>query len=130
MVIITTAPSVIYEVVRTDGEVLYVDSPSQMPEVSDIEEVREPIVEVSLLMPQDYVGPVMTLCNARRGIQKNMTYLGKQVSLVFEIPLAEVVLRSEERRVGKEWRWRRESKGVGGEDMNAEELATPHETQT
>src|SRR5690625_4947339 len=90
--IITTAPSVIYEVVRTDGEVLYVDSPSQMPEVSDIEEVREPIVEVSLLMPQDYVGPVMTLCNARRGIQKNMTYLGKQVSLVFEIPLAEVVL--------------------------------------
>src|SRR5690625_343910 len=92
MDIITTAPSVIYEVVRTDGQVLYVDSPSQMPEVSDIEEVREPIVEVNLLMPQDYVGPVMTLCNARRGIQKNMTYLGKQVSLVFEIPLAEIVL--------------------------------------
>lgn len=92
MDIITTAPSVIYEVLRTDGELLYVDSPSQMPEVSDIEDIREPIVEVSLLMPQDYVGPVMTLCNARRGIQKNMTYLGKQVSLVFEIPLAEIVL--------------------------------------
>jgi len=92
MDIITTAPSVIYEVVKTDGEVLYVDSPAQMPEVSDIEEIREPMVEVSLLMPQDYVGPVMTLCNARRGVQKNMTYLGKQVSLVFEIPLAEIVL--------------------------------------
>src|SRR5690625_2788702 len=92
MVIITTAPSMIYEVVRTDGKVLYVDSPSQMPGVSDNEEVREPNVEVSLLMPQDYVGPVMTLSNARRGIQKKMTYLGKQVSLVFEIPLAEVVL--------------------------------------
>lgn len=92
MDIITTAPSVIYEVLRTDGELLYVDSPALMPEVSDIEEIREPIVEVSLLMPQDYVGPVMTLCNARRGIQKNMTYMGKQVSLVFEIPLAEIVL--------------------------------------
>src|SRR5699024_1564485 len=75
MDIITTAPSVIYEVERRDGEVILVESPSQMPEVSDIEEVREPIVEVNLLMPQDYVGPVMTLCNARRGIQKNMTYL-------------------------------------------------------
>jgi len=92
MDIITTAPSVIYEVICTNNEVLYVDSPAQMPEVSEIEEIREPIVEVSLLMPQDYVGPVMSLCNARRGIQKNMTYLGKQVSLVYEIPLAEIVL--------------------------------------
>ena len=92
MDIITTAPSVIYEVHRNDGEVLMIDSPSRMPDVGQIAEIREPVVEVSLLMPQDYVGPVMTLCNQKRGIQKNMTYLGRQVSLVYEIPLAEIVL--------------------------------------
>ena len=92
MDIITTAPSVIYEVERNDGEVLYIDSPSRMPEVGQIAEIREPIVEVSLLMPQDYVGPVMTLCNQKRGVQLDMTYLGRQVSLVYEIPLAEIVL--------------------------------------
>lgn len=92
MDIITTAPSVVYEVQRNDGEILMIESPSRMPEVGTIAEIREPIVEVSLLMPQDYVGPVMTLCNAKRGVQKNMTYLGRQVSLVYEIPLAEIVL--------------------------------------
>ena len=92
MDIITTAPSVIYEVVRNDGEVLFIDSPARMPEVVEIAEIREPIVEVTLLMPQEYVGPVMTLCNQKRGVQMNMTYLGRQVSLVYEIPLAEIVL--------------------------------------
>src|SRR5699024_3293321 len=90
--IITTAPSVVYEVETNDGQTLDIESPSRMPEVGQIAEIREPIVEVTLLMPQDYVGPVMTLCNARRGVQMNMTYLGRQVSLVYEIPLAEIVL--------------------------------------
>ena len=92
MDIITTAPSVVYEVHRNDGEVLMIDSPSRIPEVGQIAEIREPIVQVTLLMPQDYVGPVMTLCNQKRGAQINMTYLGRQVSLVYEIPLAEIVL--------------------------------------
>lgn len=92
MDIITTAPSVVYEVETNDGQTLDIESPSRMPEVGQIAEIREPIVEVTLLMPQDYVGPVMTLCNARRGVQMNMTYLGRQVSLVYEIPLAEIVL--------------------------------------
>ncbi|HHU95157.1 MAG TPA: elongation factor 4 [Alcaligenaceae bacterium] len=92
MDIITTAPSVVYEVHRNDGEVLMIDSPSRMPDVGQIAEIREPIVQVTLLMPQDYVGPVMTLCNQKRGVQVNMTYLGRQVSLVYEIPLAEIVL--------------------------------------
>src|SRR5690554_709651 len=80
MDIITTAPSVVYEVQRNDGEVLMIDSPSRMPDVGQIAEIREPIVQVTLLMPQDYVGPVMTLCNQKRGVQVNMTYLGRQVS--------------------------------------------------
>ncbi len=92
MDIITTAPSVVYEVERRDGEVLMIESPSRMPEVSHIEDVREPIVVVSLLMPQEYVGPVMTLCTAKRGLQLNMTYHGRQVNLVYEMPLAEIVL--------------------------------------
>lgn len=92
MDIITTAPSVVYEVERNDGEVLMIESPSRMPEVGQIAQIREPMVVVTLLMPQDYVGPVMTLCNAKRGVQMNMTYLGRQVSLVYEIPLAEIVL--------------------------------------
>ena len=92
MDIITTAPSVVYEVLTSDNRTLYVESPSQMPEVAATEEIREPIVRVSMLMPQDYVGPVMSLCNAKRGIQVNMTYHGRQVQLVFEMPLAEIVL--------------------------------------
>ena len=92
MDIITTAPSVIYEVDRSDGEMLLVDSPSRMPPVGEIEEVREPIVTVTLFMPQDYVGAVMTLCVQKRGIQTNMTYHGRQVSLVYDMPLAEIVL--------------------------------------
>lgn len=92
MDIITTAPSVVYEVEQRDGSVITVESPSRMPEVGKIADIREPIVKVTLFMPQDYVGPVMTLCNNKRGSQVNMSYHGRQVHLVYEIPLAEIVL--------------------------------------
>ncbi len=92
MDIITTAPTVVYEVVQRDGTVSMIESPSRMPEVGQIEEIREPIVTVTLFMPQDYVGPVMSLCMAKRGIQLNMTYHGRQVHLTYEMPLAEIVL--------------------------------------
>jgi GTP-binding protein LepA len=92
MDIITTAPSVVYEVEQRDGQVLTIESPSRMPELGKIAEIREPIVKVTLFMPQEYVGPVMTLCNNKRGAQVNMSYHGRQVHLVYEIPLAEIVL--------------------------------------
>ena len=92
MDLITTAPSVVYEVLQRDGSIIKVDSPSKMPEVGKIEEVREPIVTVTLFMPQEYVGPVITLCIAKRGIQMNMSYHGRQVHLTYEMPLAEIVL--------------------------------------
>ncbi|AUT46834.1 translation elongation factor 4 [Achromobacter sp. AONIH1] len=92
MDIITTAPSVVYEVEQRDGSIITVESPSRMPEVGKIADIREPIVKVTLFMPQDYVGPVMTLCNNKRGVQVNMSYHGRQVHLVYEIPLAEIVL--------------------------------------
>ena len=92
--LITTAPSVVYEVVLggTDAEVIRVENPSKMPEVGKIAEIREPIVTVHLYMPQDYVGPVMTLANQKRGVQLNMAYHGRQVHLTYELPLAEIVL--------------------------------------
>ncbi|RZS35589.1 GTP-binding protein LepA [Corticibacter populi] len=90
--LITTAPSVVYEVVKSDGEVTKVENPSKMPEPAKIQEIREPIVTVHLFMPQDYVGPVMTLCNQKRGIQMNMSYHGRQVQLTYELPLGEIVL--------------------------------------
>jgi GTP-binding protein LepA len=90
--LITTAPSVVYEVVQGDGTVILVENPSKMPEVGQIQEIREPIVTVHLYMPQDYVGPVMTLANQKRGNQLNMSYHGKQVMLTYEMPLAEIVL--------------------------------------
>jgi GTP-binding protein LepA len=92
MDLITTAPTVIYEVVLRDGSVLMVDNPSKMPDPSKIEEIREPIVTVNLYMPQEYVGAVITLCTQKRGTQINMSYHGKQVLLVYEIPMAEIVL--------------------------------------
>ena len=92
MDLITTAPTVIYEVVMRDGSMLMVDNPSKMPDPSRIEEVREPIVTVNLYMPQEYVGSVITLCTQKRGMQINMSYHGKQVQLTYEIPMAEVVL--------------------------------------
>ncbi len=92
MDLITTAPTVIYEVLLRDGTVLMVDNPSKMPDPSKIEEIREPIVTVNLYMPQEYVGAVITLCTQKRGVQINMSYHGKQVLLVYEIPMAEIVL--------------------------------------
>ncbi|HWI80696.1 translation elongation factor 4 [Ramlibacter sp.] len=90
--IITTAPSVVYQVVRNDGEVLMVENPAKMPDQGQISEVREPIVTVHLYMPQEYVGPVMTLANQKRGVQINMAYHGRQVMLTYELPLGEIVL--------------------------------------
>lgn len=92
MDLITTAPTVVYELLLKDGSVVQIENPSRLPEASRVEETREPIIVVNLLMPQDYVGPVMTLCNNKRGIQKNMQYMGRQVMLSYEIPLNEVVL--------------------------------------
>lgn len=92
MDLITTAPTVVYEVVLKNGDVLKVDNPSKMPDPGRIEEIREPIVTVNLYMPQEYVGPVMTLCNQKRGIQMDMHYHGKQVRLTYELPMAEIVL--------------------------------------
>ena len=90
--LITTAPTVVYEVVMRDGSMIKVDNPSKMPEVSKIDEVREPIVTVNLYMPQEYVGAVITLCTGKRGVQMDMSYHGRQVKLVYEIPMAEIVL--------------------------------------
>jgi len=92
MDLITTAPTVIYEVKMRDGKVLMVDNPSKMPDPSKIEEIREPIVTVNLYMPQEYVGAVITLCTQKRGMQIDMSYHGKQVLLVYEMPMAEIVL--------------------------------------
>ena len=90
--LITTAPSVVYEVVQADGEVRMVENPSKMPEQGRLVEIREPIVTVHLYMPQEYVGPVMTLANQKRGVQINMAYHGRQVMLTYDMPLAEIVL--------------------------------------
>ncbi|MGL6205608.1 MAG: translation elongation factor 4 [Giesbergeria sp.] len=90
--LITTAPSVVYQVVKPDGEVIMVENPAKMPEQGKLQEIREPIVTVHLYMPQDYVGPVMTLANQKRGVQINMAYHGRQVMLTYEMPLGEIVL--------------------------------------
>ena len=92
MDLITTAPTVVYEVILRDGSLLMVDNPSKMPDPSKIEEIREPIVTVNLYMPQEYVGSVITLCTQKRGVQINMSYHGKQVQLTYEMPMAEIVL--------------------------------------
>jgi GTP-binding protein LepA len=92
--LITTAPSVVYEVLTggKDPQLMQVENPSKMPEVARIQEIREPIVEVHLYMPQEYVGAVMTLCNQKRGVQLNMAYKGRQVVLTYDLPLGEIVL--------------------------------------
>jgi GTP-binding protein LepA len=90
--LITTAPSVVYQVVKNDGEVIMVENPSKMPDIGKTAEIREPIVTVHLYMPQEYVGVVMTLANQKRGVQMNMAYKGRQVVLTYEMPLAEIVL--------------------------------------
>jgi GTP-binding protein LepA len=90
--LITTAPTVIYEVVVSSGEVVLVDNPAKLPDLSAIETIREPIIKATILVPQDYVGNVIQLCVERRGLQKDMHYHGRQAMLVYELPLAEVVL--------------------------------------
>jgi GTP-binding protein LepA len=92
MNLITTAPTVVYQVQQRDGTLLVVDNPSKMPDPSKIEAILEPIVTVNLYMPQEYVGTVITLCTGKRGVQINMNYLGRQVQLTYEIPMAEIVL--------------------------------------
>ena len=92
MDLITTAPTVVYQVLLRDGTVLEIENPSKLPDLSRVEEIREPIITTTILTPQDYVGPVMTLCTDKRGVQKNMQYVGRQVMLTYELPLAEVVM--------------------------------------
>jgi GTP-binding protein LepA len=90
--LITTAPTVIYEILKKNGEVISVDNPSSLPDVGEIEEMREPIARCNILVPQDYLGNVITLCVEKRGVQRDMQFLGAQVSVVYDIPMAEVVL--------------------------------------
>ncbi len=89
---ITTAPTVIYQAVTTNGDIVKVDNPAKLPDAGKISEIQEPIVEANILVPQEYVGSVISLCVEKRGIQKNMLYVGNQVSLTYEMPLSEIVL--------------------------------------
>jgi GTP-binding protein LepA len=90
--LITTAPTVIFEVLQTDGKTVYVDNPARLPPLNEIDELREPVITASVLVPEKHVGAVMKLCIEKRGVQKQMRYLGRQISLEYELPLAEVVL--------------------------------------
>ena len=90
--LITTAPTVVYEIQQTDGTTIHIDSPSALPAVTSIDEIREPIAECHILVPSEYLGNVITLCIEKRGVQTNMVYHGNQVALTYEIPMAEVVL--------------------------------------
>jgi GTP-binding protein LepA len=92
LTLVTSAPTVVYEVARSDGTIEYVDNPAKLPAANDLEEIREPIIVANILVPPDHVGAVLKLCNDKRGAQKKMQYLGTQVSLQYELPLAEVVL--------------------------------------
>jgi GTP-binding protein LepA len=90
--LITTAPTVVYEIEQTDGEVIYIDNPADLPVVNKVNEIREPMIAANILTPQDYVGAVIGLCVEKRGIQKNMQYMGRQVSLTYDLPLSEVLV--------------------------------------
>ena len=92
MDLITTAPTVIYEVVQRDGVRVMIENPAKLPDLSRVEDILEPIITATILMPQEYVGSVMTLCNEKRGTQVNMQYMGRQVMLTYELPMAEVVM--------------------------------------
>jgi GTP-binding protein LepA len=92
MELITTAPTVVYEVLTRDGELARIENPAKMPDPSKIAEIREPIITVTIFVPQDYVGPVITLATGKRGAQKNMQYHGRQVMLTYEMPLSEIVM--------------------------------------
>ena len=90
--LITTAPTVVYEILKSDGSTIEIDNPSKLPPPNEVAEIREPIIEANILVPQDYLGNVMTLCIEKRGVQKRMQFMGGQVSVSFELPLSEVVL--------------------------------------
>lgn len=90
--LITTAPTVVYEILQTDGEILHIDSPAALPPISNIAEIREPIAECRMLMPSEYVGAIMKICQEKRGIQTGLVYHGEQVALTYDIPMSEVVL--------------------------------------
>jgi GTP-binding protein LepA len=92
MELITTAPTVVYQVALNDGSVIEIENPSKLPDPSKIDEIREPLITATILAPQEYVGSVMTLCTQKRGVQRNMQYLGRQVRLIYELPLNEVVM--------------------------------------
>ena len=92
MSLITTAPTVVYQVLMADGEVIEIENPSRLPDASKVAKIREPIIKASILVPQEYVGVVITLCTQKRGVQKNMQYMGRQVMLTYELPLNEVVM--------------------------------------
>jgi GTP-binding protein LepA len=92
MELITTAPTVVYQVAKRDGEVIEIDNPSKLPDLSQVEEIREPIIRATIIMPQEYVGPVITLCELKRGTQVNMHYVGRQVILTYDMPLNEIVM--------------------------------------
>ena len=92
MSLITTAPTVVYQVLLSGGEVIEIENPSKLPDASKVEEIREPIIKASILVPQEYVGAVITLCMQKRGVQRNMQYMGRQVMLTYELPLNEVVM--------------------------------------
>jgi GTP-binding protein LepA len=90
--LITTAPTVVYEILMTDGAVMTLDNPAKLPPVQNVEEIREPIIVANILTPPDYVGNVITLCEEKRGVQRSIHYLATQVQISYELPLAEVVL--------------------------------------
>ncbi|MCE9640558.1 MAG: translation elongation factor 4 [Betaproteobacteria bacterium] len=92
MELITTAPTVVYQVHLNDGTLIEIENPSKLPDLSKVNEIREPIITASILVPQDYVGAIITLCTQKRGVQRNMQYLGRQVMLTYELPLNEVVM--------------------------------------
>jgi GTP-binding protein LepA len=90
--LVTTAPTVVYEVLRSDGQLLTLDNPAKLPPANQIQEIREPVIRANILTPPDYVGNVITLCEEKRGSQVGITYLGSQVQIAYELPMAEVVL--------------------------------------
>jgi GTP-binding protein LepA len=92
MELVTTAPTVVYQVLLRDGTLIDIENPAKLPDLSRVAEIREPIITATILVPQDYLGPVLTLCTDKRGVQKNMQYVGRQVMLSYELPLAEVVM--------------------------------------
>ena len=90
--LLTTAPTVVYQVETTAGDLIEIHNPADLPPVNKINEIREPIIQANILLPEEYIGAVISLCIEKRGVQKDMQFLGNQVSLVFELPLSEVVL--------------------------------------